>query len=87
MENIPITKKDLDRFKFEIIEIIKKLSGENHNLKRWLKSKEVCELLGISVNTLKAMRVDFNPSLIMGTYYYDYDTIVNVMEQKRVVTD
>ena len=74
----------------EILKAIERLQGEisqQHSkvIRKWLKTKEACEYLGISPNTLKALRIDLNPSLVMGTYYYHIDAINALMDANRLI--
>lgn len=74
----------------EILKAIERLQGEisqQHRkvIRKWLKTKEACEYIGISPNTLKALRIDLNPSLVMGTYYYHIDAINALMDANRLI--
>ena len=74
----------------QILDAINKLQDEISELsiqptRKWLKTKEACEYLGISPNTLKALRIDLNPSLVMGTYYYHIDAINALMDANRLI--
>ena len=74
----------------QILDAINKLQDEfselrNQPTRKWLKTKEACEYLGISPNTLKALRIDLNPSLVMGTYYYHIDAINALMDANRLI--
>lgn len=52
-----ITKDDLERFKNEIIKEINS-GNQNQIQKKWLRSAEVREMLGISPGTLQNMRIN-----------------------------
>ena len=74
----------------QILDAINKLQDEfselrNQPTRKWLKTKEACEYLGISPNTLKALRIDLNPSLVMGTYYDHIDAINALMDANRLI--
>jgi hypothetical protein len=74
----------------QIIDAINKLQDEfseirNQTQRKWLKTKEACAYIGISPNTLKALRIDLNPSLVMGTYYYHIDAIDDLMNTNRIL--
>ena len=78
-----ITTEDLMEFKMELLEDIKDLL-ENQNKqtnKKWLKSNEVRELLGISPGTLQNLRINGTLpfSKIGGVLYYDYQEIIEVL--------
>lgn len=83
-----ITTEDLREFKMELLDGIKELLNNQtgHTSKRWLKSPEVRELLGISPGTLQNLRINGTlPYTKMGgVLYYDYKEILNVMEQNKI---
>lgn len=80
----------------DFIEFEKKLFRRIDNLKinsdggikrRWLKSKDVRKLLGnISAGKLQEMRIkgEIHYSRIGGMLLYDYDEIVEVIENNKV---
>jgi len=81
-----LTKEDLQQFKIELIaDLLKLFSSQVPAKKKWLKSYEVREMLGISRGTLQNMRQNktLNPSLIGGLLFYDYDEIVKLMSSKK----
>ena len=83
-----ITTEDLMEFKMELLEDIKDLL-ENQNKqtnKKWLKSNEVRELLGISPGTLQNLRVNGTLPFtkIGGVLYYEYHEIMEVLERNKV---
>jgi len=55
-----ITKEDLQTFKMELLEDIKKILDASGKLecKKWLRSPEVRKLLGISSGTLQNLRIN-----------------------------
>lgn len=81
-----ITRDDLEKFKKELFEEIRKHSPHprkhGHEPRAWLKSFEVRKLLGISAGTLQNLRV--NGALpfkkIGGLMYYKYEDIQKLME-------
>lgn len=83
-----ITTDDLRDFKIELLLDIKKLlaqhSGQVH--KKWLKSPEVRELLGISPGTLQTLRINgtLPYTKIGGVLYYEYQDILAVLEANRI---
>jgi hypothetical protein len=83
-----ITTEDLWEFKMELLDDIKKLlsnkSGEM--TKKWLKSPEVRELLGISPGTLQTLRINGTlPYTKMGgVLYYDYQEIMQVLQKNKI---
>jgi hypothetical protein len=82
-----ITTEDLREFKMELLDGIKELlqNQNGHPVKKWLKSLEVRELLGISPGTLQNLRINgtFPYTKVGGVLYYDYEEILNVMENNR----
>ncbi|GAA3554013.1 helix-turn-helix domain-containing protein [Snuella lapsa] len=83
-----ITTEDLMEFKIELLDGIKELLNSqqgNHN-RKWLKSPEVRELLGISPGTLQNLRINgtIPYTKVGGVLYYDYHEIMEVMEKNRV---
>ncbi len=83
-----ITTEDLMEFKLELLEGIKKLLNNQlgHTSKKWLKSPEVRELLGISPGTLQNLRINgtLPYTKVGGVLYYDYEEIMKVLEQNRI---
>lgn len=80
-----LTKEDLQEFKVELLEEIKKLidikSSEN---KSWLRTTEVKELLKISTGTLQNLRINgiLSYTRIGGTLYYKYKDIERLLDSK-----
>lgn len=83
-----ITTEDLLEFKMELLDEIKKLlnNQSGRTTKKWLKSQEVRELLGISPGTLQNLRINgtLPYTKVGGVLYYDYDEINKVLEQNRI---
>lgn len=87
MGAIIITYEDLQEFKSELLEDIKNLLGnQTNNGKKWLKSNEVRDLLGISPGTLQNLRINgtLPYTKIGGVLYYDYTEIMELMEKNKV---
>lgn len=73
-----ITPEDLEKFKIELIEEIRKLLKEQGGpVKRWFKSYEVLTMLDISKNTLQMMRSRkiLKCQKVAGVYYYAMEDI------------
>lgn len=85
-----ITQEDLNEFKDELIESIKVIieHQKGKTSKKWLKSQEVRELLGISTGTLQNLRINgtLPYTKIGGVIYYDFDKIINILEENTVNT-
>ncbi|WP_149275635.1 helix-turn-helix domain-containing protein [Pareuzebyella sediminis] len=83
-----ITTDDLREFKMELLDDIKKLLTNQSSTvsKRWLKSPEVREFLGISPGTLQNLRINgtLPYTKVGGVLYYDYEEIMTVMKQNRI---
>jgi hypothetical protein len=83
-----ITPADLNEFKFDLLDNIKKLIDDKAERKqiKWLKSPEVKKLLGISTGTLQNLRINGTlPYTKMGgVIYYDYEKIMQAMEDNCV---
>ena len=80
-----VTKQDLEQFKKELFEELQKLfKEEKPGEKRWLKSYQVRELLGISRGTLQNLRVNgtLKSTKIGGLMYYDHNDIVKMLKGK-----
>ena len=81
-----ITRDDLEKFKKELFEEIRKNSPHprkhGHEPRAWLKSYEVRKLLGISAGTLQNLRVNgtLPYTKIGGLMYYKYEDIQKLME-------
>lgn len=81
-----ITRDDLEKFKKELFEEIRKHSPHprrnGHEPRAWLKSYEVRKLLGISAGTLQNLRVNgtLPYTKIGGLMYYKYEDIQKLME-------
>lgn len=82
-----ITTEDLYEFKMELLEEIKQLlqyqSGQVK--KKWLKTQEVRDILGVSVGTLQNLRLKgvLPYTKIGATLYYDYHDIMQLLEKNR----
>ncbi|MCX2681935.1 helix-turn-helix domain-containing protein [Galbibacter sp. EGI 63066] len=83
-----ITTEDLYEFKLELLDEFKQLlqNHNGHTTKKWLKSNEVMELLGISPGTLQNLRINgtIPYTKVGGILYYDYSEIMDVLENNRV---
>ena len=83
-----ITTEDLREFKMELLEDFKELiQKENGQVnKKWLKSNEVRELLGISPGTLQNLRINgtLPYTKIGGVLYYEYQEIMEVLERNKI---
>lgn len=73
-----LTKEDLLNFKIELLAELKTLmKGNESNKKKWLRSKEVEQLLKISSGTLQNYRINgtIKWRKIGSTYFYCLDAL------------
>lgn len=87
MEIELVTLSDLENLKKEILTEIKKmLTGQREDPeRRWLKSKEIQQLLGISPGTLQTLR---NRAMIPftrlgGVIFYNLEEVKKVLEKSE----
>jgi hypothetical protein len=82
-----LTREDLQQFKTELFSELKELLSNTTPAaqKKWLKSYEVREMLGISRGTLQNMRQNgtLQATPVGGLMFYDYDDIVKLMQGKK----
>lgn len=83
-----ITKEDLQLFKAELLHDLRELialPAKKAQGKKWIKSYEVREMLGISPGTLQHMRTNGTmPYTKMGgLVLYDIEDVVKVMEDAK----
>jgi len=78
-----LTKEDLHQFKEELFSEIKEtLHHAKPQVKQWLKSDEVKDLLKVSASTLQTLRINgtLTYTKLGGIIYYDYSHIEKVMK-------
>ena len=88
MSVIVITAEELDHRLQKVVADITNTIGKNDNIEsRWIRSKQVKELLGISDSKLQTMRINrsLTYSQIDSTYFYDRDSIMQILEQNKVL--
>lgn len=81
-----LTREDLAVFKKELFQELRDIiSPSNTSPRKWLKSYEVRDMLGISVGTLQNMRINgtLSFSKIGGLIFYDHNDIIKLMEEKK----
>jgi hypothetical protein len=83
-----ITTEDLVIFKSELIDQIKSIFKEmmDHGGKRWLRSRDVKEKLGISHGTLQNLRINgtLPYTKVGGVIFYDQGDITKMIESNRI---
>jgi len=84
-----VTVEDLEKFKHDLLNEIRKLISHTHqtSTRKWLKSHEVRRLLAISPGTLQNLRVNGTLPFtkIGGVLFYDYDDIQKMLQQNKQV--
>jgi hypothetical protein len=78
-----LTREDLAVFKKELfIELRDLMNSPTAQPRKWLKSYEVRDMLGISPGTLQNMRINGTLSFtkIGGLIFYDFNDIIKLME-------
>jgi hypothetical protein len=81
-----ITLEDLQKFRLQLLEDLKKLVPQpNHSQKQWLKSSEVRKMLSISHGTLQNLRIKnvLPYQKIGGLMFYRYDDIIRLLEGNK----
>lgn len=80
-----ITPEDLQTFKKELLEDIRKLMSQQTVVtdRKWLKSNEVRKLLGLSNGTLQNLRINGTLPFtkIGGIMYYKYEDIHKMLDK------
>lgn len=83
-----VSTDDLREFKIELLDEFKKILKEHHGQpsKKWLKSYEVRELLGISPGTLQNMRTNgtLPYTKLGGVMFYDYENIKKMLDDNQI---
>jgi hypothetical protein len=77
-----LTREELVKFKTELIQEIKQaIKSEDVQLKQWLRSSEVRDLLKISSGTLQNLRIKgiLRYEKVGGIFYYTYTDIVQLL--------
>lgn len=87
MASAIITPDDLQNFKQELLDEIRKLLTQRNQepARRWIKSQEVRKLLAISPGTLQNLRINgtLPYTKIGGVIYYDYQDIQKMLETRK----
>jgi hypothetical protein len=90
MSILVITAEDLERQLQKVVDEVKfAVSNIDSSNVRWIRSKQVKELLGISDSKLQTMRINrsITYSQIDGTYFYDKESILSLLEQNKVLCE
>ena len=85
-----VTTYDLNHFKEVLLIDLSEIIAENYSSspKKWLKSFEVRELLGISPGTLQNLRVKGNLPFtkVDGMLFYEYADIQKMLMNNKIST-
>ncbi len=88
MHNEIITKQDLQQFKSDLFNEMKRLMqpGINVNATNWLRSVDVRKMLRISSGTLQSLRETgkLRYTRLGGTLYYDQEDILKHLEENKI---
>ena len=90
MSILAITAEDLERQLQKVVDEVKSaVTITDSNNVRWIRSKQVKELLGVSDSKLQTMRINrsITYSQIDGTYFYDKESILSLLEQNKVLCE
>ena len=90
MSILVINAEDLERQLQKVVDEVKSaVTITDSNNVRWIRSKQVKELLGVSDSKLQTMRINrsITYSQIDGTYFYDKDSILSLLEQNKVLCE
>ena len=83
-----LTNDDLRKFKTELFHELKEILKEHYGqpMKKWLKSYEVRELLGISPGKLQKLRSNgtLPYTKIGGMMFYDYENIKKMLDENLI---
>lgn len=83
-----LTTDDLNEFKIQLIDELKKLLNHKATTsqKKYLKSTEVMKLLKVSPGTLQNLRINgtLPYSKIGGIIFYDEEEIISIMKENRI---
>ena len=83
-----ITTEDLISFKSDLLNEIKSIFKEmkEHGGRKWLRSRDVREMLGISHGTLQNLRINgtLPYTKVGGVIFYDQGDINHMIESNRI---
>ncbi|MFA8437056.1 MAG: helix-turn-helix domain-containing protein [Marinifilaceae bacterium] len=85
MEVEIITRKDLLEFKRDLLQEIRALIQTNQPAKKWLRTRDVMEMLNISWSTLQRMRIRkaIPYKKLNNTYLYPKDQIEELLNSDQ----
>lgn len=81
------TKNDLEELEKRILEKFENLITQSGpQQKKWLRSKDVQDMLGISSSSLQNMRINgvLPFSKVQGTIFYELGDVLKVLDQNKI---
>lgn len=88
MSTTILTLDDLQDFKRELLAELKTVfpSSNSGTQKKWLKSRDVRSMLGISPGTLQTLRINgtLPYTKIGGVIYYDHEEIQRILSANKI---
>lgn len=80
-----VTKSDIENLRDTLVREMRMLINAKPEMKKWLKSSEVREILACSAGTLQNLRINgtLEFSKIGGTIYYSSDSVNSVFEKNK----
>jgi Mn-dependent DtxR family transcriptional regulator len=83
-----LTLEDLQEFKVEVLQEIRKLLKETPTIQKskWIKSKELGKMLGVSPGTIMNLRIKgvLPYTKIGGVMFYEYNEILKIIEKNKI---
>ncbi|MFN5416827.1 MAG: helix-turn-helix domain-containing protein [Flavobacteriia bacterium] len=83
-----LTLEDLQDFKVEILQEIRNLLKDKTKIQKskWIKSKELGEMLGVSPGTIMNLRIKgvLPYTKIGGVMFYEYNEILKIIEKNKI---
>lgn len=83
-----LTLEDLQDFKVEILQEIRNLLKDKTKIQKskWIKSKELGEMLGVSPGTVMNLRIKgvLPYTKIGGVMFYEYNEILKIIEKNKI---
>ena len=80
------TKKDIEQLERNLLESFRKIAKESDfSVKKYLRSAEVCTMLGISLSSLQNLRIlgHLPYSKVSGTLVYEYKDVIKMIEDNK----
>jgi hypothetical protein len=81
------TKKDIEQLEKNLLEGFRKIfQNGDFSEKKYLRSAEVCTMLGISLSSLQNLRIlgHLSYSKVSGTLFYEYEDVIKMIEDNKI---